>query len=147
MHESERGLRYTLRSLLNRKLTPKETELRQQVAYDVAQRFSTDEEWSGWITGILLFGSMVNGKPRKKSDIDLAIITKQDNFFGLDYAWITQRLSESAKTYLQDIGKENLRIHCTICPQSWLDNPSGAGIRNPEFLEALKDAQPIYRKS
>ena len=133
-------------NLLTPKLSEAERAERMAIAVSVAQGLVNDPEWSGWITGIYVFGSTVKGKARKGSDIDLAIRTKQDFFFGMDFSFNHHRLSEDIEAAKAQLGiNPKLKINPQIVAETWLANPDGQN--NAEFLkELLETGILIYEK-
>ncbi len=124
MKERQYGLIEKVKRKLSPSLTEAEIEERKSLAIGIAKKFQLDPDWQKWITGIYLFGSTVYGKPKRISDIDLAIITEQSFFFGLDFAWMTKRLQESVQKYCQELGGSRIEINCTVVPRKLLENPS-----------------------
>lgn len=132
---------------LTPKLSESERAERMEIAVRVAGVLVNSKEWRDWITGVYVFGSTVKGKARKGSDIDLAIRTKQDFYFGMDFSFNHQRLwedIEAAKAQLKI--NQRLKINPQIVAESWLADSDSQP--NSEFLkELLTTGVLIYKKT
>lgn len=133
-------------NLLTPKLSESERAERMEIAIMVTKVLVNDPEWKDWITGVYVFGSTVKGKARKGSDIDLAIRTKQDSYFGMDYSFNHNMLRLTINQAKEQLGiNPRLKINPQIVAESWFENPDAQSYK--EFLnELLATGILIYEK-
>jgi len=128
-------------------LTETETIKRIEYARQVSQALGESEEWKSWITGVYLYGSTARGEARRSSDIDLAITTKQEVFWGLDFGWTTGNLRKSIEAIKLQLGIDpNLKITPQIISESWLADPQKLP-NNQGFIETIQNEWiPLYQR-
>lgn len=123
-------------NLLTPRLSEAEVAERMAIAVKVTQTLIRKPEWKNWITGVYVFGSTVKGKARRGSDIDLAIRTKQDFYFGTSFSFVTKKLNLSIEEAKIELNlNPRLKINPQIVAESWLDNPDKQ--KDPEFIREL----------
>ncbi len=125
-------------TLFDRRLTAEEVEQRKQIATGLAAKLQNDSIWGEWIDYIVLFGSTVNGSSTKMSDIDLAIVTKQQKLSSRDFYMATDDIRARIKEHLNRMGIKRLTINPTICSIKWLEHPDQTKIIRPEVVNSIK---------
>ena len=91
---------------LQRPLTENEINVRLETTQMVVGQLREDPEWKNWITGAIIFGSTARHTAKTGSDVDLAIKTKQDFFFGLNFSFVTYKLRESIEKIQNELKAE-----------------------------------------
>ena len=124
--------------IFQRRLNHDQLEYRINSTKEVIKELVKNEQWSSWITGVILFGSTARGDSKTGSDVDLAILTKQVNYFGMDFRFITGNLMSDISQIQNQLGKSNFKINPTIVPEPWLENPQESRISNPQVMENIK---------
>jgi|SRR3989339_1376918 len=122
---------------LQRPLTENEINVRLETTQMVVGQLREDPEWKNWITGAIIFGSTARHTAKTGSDVDLAIKTKQDFFFGLNFSFVTYKLRESIEKIQNELKLNSFKINPQIIAEKWLNDPKSS-IYKLDVIESIK---------
>lgn len=120
-----------------RLLTEDESKFRFESTRLVARQLYEDSKWKDWITGGIIFGSLARNQARTGSDVDLAILTKQHSFFGMDYSFVTHELREGIINIQKNLELNSFEINPQIVAEKWIRDPQNSGISDPAVIESI----------
>ncbi len=87
---------------------------------------------------------MVKGTARTGSDVDLAILTDQQYFLGLDFSYISNQIMVEIENIQKRRGNKKLKIGITLVSNSWLADLDKADVTDRVALrEIIRDGVSI----
>lgn len=122
----------------NTKIDQTEVIKRTQAAARVILLLTNLPEWRDRISGAYLFGSLINGEPRKESDVDVAIISEETTFEGLGLDWMQLMLKPAIHKAKEQLQIGSLRINPTVVARPWLNNPELSDFIDPDVIRVIK---------
>src|SRR3989344_1822271 len=114
---------------LSKPLTPEEIQKRTEIATKATAEFmgktlkdSSRKDWANIINTVYLFGSTVNVKGKRVSDVDLAFVMKDEEYLKRN-TWIENaNLMTFFVFHVEHIKPPFLVIHGNVMAQAWFDH-------------------------